>query len=200
VAFSDYEEFLRDPPQPLPPEPTALFAGVLERYKAVDVLLDAWPEVVRVLPRAKLTIVGGGKQESTLRARIQHAGLAESVTMIRPVPRAELRRMLDNASCLVLPSRSEGLARIVIEAMARGRPVVASRVGGIEELVDDGVNGRLVGAEDAPALAKALLDVLEDPARAERMGEESRRRASARDPLGEYEAGIARMASWIGTP
>ena len=78
-----------------------------------------------------------------------------------------------------------------------GRPVVASRVGGIVELVVDGRNGRLVAAEDPTALAEALVDVLSDRTRAEAMGTESRRRAVARDPLREYEAGIERMADWI---
>ena len=75
--------------------------------------------------------------------------------------------------------------------------MVASRVGGIEELIEDGVNGRLVDAEDAAGLAAALVDVLGDRRRAAAMGAESRRRVLARDPLAEYEAGIARLADWI---
>ena len=157
--------------------------GVLEAYKAVDVLLDAWPSVLRELPDARLTMVGGGSLRAELESRIRAEGLDASVTMLAPVDRSELVALMDDSSCLVLPSRSEGLARIVLEAMARARAVVASRVGGIDEVVEDDVNGRVVEAEDAVALTAALVDVLGDRDRAAAMGEESRRRMIERDPL-----------------
>ena len=75
--------------------------------------------------------------------------------------------MLDAATVLVLPSRSEGLGRIVVEALCRGRPVVATRVGGITDLVRDGENGLLVPPRDPPALADALVRVLTDRSLAE---------------------------------
>ena len=171
--------------------------GVLEAYKAVDVLLDAWPSVLRELPDARLTMVGGGSLRGELESRLRAEGLDASVTMLAPVDRSELVALMDDSSCLVLPSRSEGLARIVLEAMARARAVVASRVGGIDEVVEDDVNGRVVEAEDAVALTAALVDVLGDRDRAAAMGEESRRRMIERDPLGEYDAGMARLADWI---
>ena len=197
VAFSDYSSFLDAPLAPLPESPAALFVGVLEAYKAVDVLLDAWPSVLRELPDARLTMVGGGSLRGELESRLRAEGLDASVTMLAPVDRSELVALMDDSSCLVLPSRSEGLARIVLEAMARARAVVASRVGGIDEVVEDDVNGRVVEAEDAVALTAALVDVLGDRDRAAAMGEESRRRMIERDPLGEYDAGMARLADWI---
>jgi glycosyltransferase involved in cell wall biosynthesis len=197
VAFSDYSTFLDAPLAPIPDAANALFVGVLEAYKAVDVLLDSWPLVLRELPGARLTMVGGGSLRDVLATRIRDEGLEASVSMIPPVPRSELVALTDDSSCLVLPSRSEGLARIVLEVMARGRPVVASRVGGIEEVLDDGVNGRLVEAEDVDGLAAALVDVLGDRERAAAMGDAARRRILERDPLAEYEAGMARLAGWI---
>ena len=184
VTFSDFQTFFEQPRREPPDEPRVLFVGVLERYKAVDILLDAWPEVVRQVPAARLTIVGDGGQRESLHERVRREQLGASVSFLAPVPRTELCELLDHSSCLVLQSRSEGLARIVIETMARARPVVASRVGGIEEVIEDGTNGRLVPVEDAPELARALIDVLCDPERARLMGEESLRRALARDPLG----------------
>jgi glycosyltransferase involved in cell wall biosynthesis len=68
------------------------------------------------------------------------------------------------------------------------------------ELVDDGRTGRLVEPQDEPALARAIVELLGDPELTSRMGEEARRRALARDPLCEYESGIARLATWIDTP
>src|SRR5207253_11521903 len=118
--------------------------------------------------------------------------------LLDPMPQAALARLLDASTCLVLPSRSEGLPRIVVEAMARGRAVVASAVGGMAELVDDDT-GRLVPTEDVLALAEALIDVLADRDRAAAMGRVARRRAEARQPVAEYEAGIARLAAWTAS-
>jgi glycosyltransferase involved in cell wall biosynthesis len=81
---------------------------------------------------------------------------------------------LDHASLLVLPSRSEGLGRVVIEALCRGRGVVASRVGGIPDLVQDGVNGLLVAPEDVEGLAAALVRALSDRDLLERLSERAR--------------------------
>jgi glycosyltransferase involved in cell wall biosynthesis len=197
IAFSDYGAFLDHPVEPLPDGPHGLFVGALERSKAPDVLVDAWPQVLRSVPEARLTIVGSGSLEEALRDRLVDGELKESVRMLAPMPRSDLRRLMDSSSCLVVPSRSEGLGRIALEAMARGRPVVASRVGGLVELVTDGRNGRLVTAQDPSALAGALVTVLSDRGRAQALGIESRERAVARDPLREYEAGIERMADWI---
>ncbi len=197
IAFSDYSTFLEQPVVSLPTTPHALFVGVLEPHKGLDVLLDAWPEVLRAVPGARLTIVGAGSLESEMMRRLADHEVGRTVRMLAPMSRPELRCLVDEASCLVLPSRSEGLGRVLIEAMARARPIVASRVGGIVELVVDGSTGRLVAAEDRLALAEALIEVLSDRTRAESMGAESRRRAIARDPLREYESGIERMAEWI---
>jgi glycosyltransferase involved in cell wall biosynthesis len=197
IAYSDYDEFLAVAPEALPAEPRVLFAGMLERYKAVDVLLDAWEIVAERLPDARLTMVGAGRLHDEVAARIAGSSLARSVELLDPVPRAELRRLIDASTCLVLPSRSEGLGRVVLEAMARERPVVASSVGGIVELVEPGRTGVLVPPEDASALADALTGVLEDLASARAMGREAGLRARARDPLAEYERGIARLADWM---
>src|SRR5262249_57631203 len=81
----------------------------------------------------------------------------------------DVARALDESTCLVLPSRSEGMGRVVVEAFCRGRPVVGSRVGGIPDLVEDGANGLLVDPEDVAALGDALRRVLTDHELAERL-------------------------------
>jgi glycosyltransferase involved in cell wall biosynthesis len=197
IAFSDYTAFYAAPPGPLPPRPHVLFAGVLERYKGVDVLVEAWPKVLESVPDALLTIIGAGTEEARLRAQIERLGIATTVTMAPRLPRSEVREMLDCSWCLCLPSRSEGLGRIVLETMAAGRAVVATRSGGPEELVIDHQSGRLVNTEDAHELAAALVDVLGNRALAEAMGVEGRRLAETHDPLAEYEAGIERLSRWI---
>lgn len=200
VAFSDYEEFLAPSVMPVPERPRVIFVGVLERYKALDVLLEAWPMVATVVPEARLLIVGDGRLRGAIRERVERGDFGRRVELLLPVPRPRLRELIDDSSCLVLPSRSEGLPRIVLEAMARARAVVATDVGGLAELVADGVNGWLVPPEDPVRLAAALREALADPARLEAMGRASRRVAESRDPATEYEDGIRRLADWIARP
>ncbi|MEA2828911.1 MAG: L-malate glycosyltransferase [Actinomycetota bacterium] len=195
VTYSEFDVFLDTPPVDPPVRPVVAFVGVLERYKAVDVLLDAWPAVVARVPEAQLLLVGAGSRQDEVEHRLAANAMA-SARRVDPMPQAELSAVLDSASCLVLPSRSEGLPRIVLEAMARGRPVVASDVGGMRELVDSST-GRLVPAEDVLGLAEALVEVLADPGLARTMGSAARARAEQRRPAAEYEAGIARLAAWV---
>lgn len=172
AAFMDLDPFLESPPLPLPEQPVALFVGVLERYKAIDVLADAWRIVAPRLPGATLHIVGRG----TLRdvpARLV-ADFPAQTRWTESLTTAEVVRALDEATVLVLPSRSEGLGRVVVEAFCRGRGTVASRVGGIPDLVEDGRTGLLVPPGDAAALADSLERVLSDRALAERLGAEGR--------------------------
>ena len=86
----------------------------------------------------------------------------------------EVAAELDAATCLVLPSRREGMGRVVVEAFCRGRPVVGTRGGGIEDLVHDGETGLLVPPDDPAALADALVRLLEDTALSQRLSVRSR--------------------------
>jgi glycosyltransferase involved in cell wall biosynthesis len=196
VAYSDFRAFLEAEPLPVPEDQVALFVGVLEPCKGVDVLLEAFARVVRELPGARLQIVGEGPRRAELEAQARRLGLGPSLVFRGTFPRRELPALLDAARLLVLPSRSEGLPRVIVEAMARARPVVATRVGGIPELVEHGVTGLLVPPEDPDALADALVRLLADRDLAARMGAEARRRALARDPAREFAEGIARLRAW----
>ncbi len=167
-AFMDLEPFTASPPAPLPEQPTVLFVGVLERYKAVDVLAVAWRRVAARVPEARLRVIGNGTMSGVVEALA--AEFPESVTWTLAVPTGEVAAALDGATVLVLPSRSEGLGRVVVEAFCRGRAVVGSRVGGIPDLVTDRETGVLVPPGDPAALADALVAVLEDGALAARIG------------------------------
>ena len=182
AAFMDLEPFLETAPGPLPERRTALFVGVLERYKAVDVLSDAWRLAASRVPDATLHLVGRG----TLR-NVPLELVAELPTQTRwteSLSTPEVARALDDATVLVLPSRSEGLGRVVVEAFCRGRGVVASCVGGIPDIVEDGTTGLLIPPENAGALADALVRVLSDPQLAERLG----------------AAGHTAVQPWLATP
>lgn len=171
-AFMDLDPFLAAPTRPPAQPPTALFVGVLERYKAVDVLAEAWRVVAERVPRARLRIVGRGSMAAAVEELV--AELPGSVEWTPRLSTPEVAAALDDATVLVLPSRSEGLGRVVIEAFCRGRGVVGSRVGGIPDLVEDGVSGLLVEPGDADALADAIVRALTEAGLAERLGKAAR--------------------------
>jgi 2-deoxystreptamine N-acetyl-D-glucosaminyltransferase/2-deoxystreptamine glucosyltransferase len=161
-AFMDLDPFL-GPVVPLPERPAALFVGVLERYKDVDGLAAAWRLAAPRLPGIPLRIVGKGSRARVVQGLVQSEWTPEA-------PNDAIPGMLDAATVLVLPSRSEGLGRIVVEALCRGRPVVATRVGGITDLVRDGENGLLVPYGDTEALAAAIERIVTDHELAVRLG------------------------------
>lgn len=190
-AFMDLEPFL-GPVRPLPERPQALFVGVLELYKNVDGLAEAWrlaaPQV-----EARLRIVGSGSRTDVVERLV--AEIPEQTSWTNRLETAEVAVALDAATALVLPSRSEGMGRVVVEALCRGRPVVATRVGGIPDLVRDGENGLLVEPGDTVALADALVRILRDRELAERLA--TRTRESAQPWLATPEEYAARLRAAV---
>jgi len=177
-TYSDLHLFAEPPVRELPQEPRALFVGVLERYKNVDGLAAAWRLVQEQLPDARLHVVGRGRERDAIDRLV---GDVPGVEWDETLPPEGVVRALDRSVALLLPSNSEGLGRVVIEAFLRGRPVVGARVGGIPDLVRDGENGLLVDPRDPAAIAAATVRVLSDRALAERLGAEGR--ATAEDWL-----------------
>ena len=171
-AYVDVDTFLGSPPRPLPERPQALFVGVLERYKNVDGLVRAWRLAARHVPQARLRIVGDGR----LRALVEELGrdLPHQTTWEPALSPGEIADAMDESSLLFLPSRSEGLPRVAIEALSRGRPVVATPVGGVPDLIDHGVNGLLVADGEPATLAEALIRSLGDPAALEPLARRAR--------------------------
>jgi glycosyltransferase involved in cell wall biosynthesis len=181
-TYSDLSAFAGTPVAPLPARPSALFVGVLEAYKNVDGLARAWRSVAARLPETRLVIVGRGSRRQVIDDLVRDLpGSVEHHDSLEP---GEVAQALDEATVLVLPSWPEGLGRVVIEAFARGRGVVATGAGGILDLVTDGVEGILVPRADSEALADALVRVLSERELAERLG------AAAR----------LRYADWHSTP
>jgi glycosyltransferase involved in cell wall biosynthesis len=166
-AYMDFDSFLQSPPLPLPQHGQALFVGVLERYKNVDGLAEAWRRAAARVPGARLRLVGSGALRPVVERLARE--LPEQVAWSERLTQPEVSAALDESTLLVLPSRSEGMGRVVIEAFCRARPVVGSRVGGIPDLVQDGVNGLLVEPGDGDALANALERLLTDRELAERL-------------------------------
>jgi len=167
-AYMGLELFQKIPPAPLPDPPVAVFVGVLERYKGVDTLADAWRIAAPRVPSATLHLIGRGTMRAV--ADMLIAELPHQTRWTESLPTDGVVRALDDATVLLLPSRSEGLPRIIVEAACRRRAVVASAVGGIRDLITHGENGLLVPSDDAEALADALVDVLSDDRLAEGLG------------------------------
>lgn len=181
-AYMDLAPFMHVPPVPLPAEPRVLFVGVLELYKGVDVLAEAWRRVVAELPTARLHVVGQGRLQPLVEELVSDPALG--VDWTPRLPTQGVADALDSSTLLVLPSRGEGMGRVVVEAFCRGRTVVGTNAGGIPDIVSDGVDGLLVPVADATALAGALLRVLQDIGLAARLG----------------AAGHDTSAAWAATP
>jgi glycosyltransferase involved in cell wall biosynthesis len=151
--------------------PTIVMVGRLVPAKDPLTLLDA----VRRLPEARLVYAGDGPLRSRIEASARDAGLDGRVSLLGV--RADIPSLLSNYDILALPSLWEGLPFAVIEGMMAGLPVVASRVGGVPELVEHGVTGFLVPAGDAAALADALRTLVNDGNLRRQMGGAGRARA-----------------------
>lgn len=163
-------------PEPSPPPPGAplTIVGRLVEIKGHDTLLAALAHV----PGVALDIVGDGPLRSQLEADIERSKLGDRVRLLGRI--APAGPVLDAASVVVVPSRGEGFGMVALEAMERGRAVIASRVGGLPEIVADGETGLLVPPDDPQALAAAIRTLAADPARAAAMGAAGRRRALER--------------------
>lgn len=185
----------RSPDDPL----DLLFVGRMVERKGVHVLLDALA-AADDLP-AVLHLLGDGPERAALEARAERLGLGERVRFHGFVPAEALERRLAETDALVLPAvvdakgDTEGLGVVLLEAMAYAKPVVASRAGGIVDVVEDGESGLLVPPGDPAALAGALRRLAADPAAAARMGEAGRERVRTRfswDSIAERLAGVYR--------
>jgi glycosyltransferase involved in cell wall biosynthesis len=151
----------------MPPGERIVFTGRLHPQKNLDVLLEAWPALLRSRPKARLVLVGDGPERSRLERRARELEIAAAVDFAGAV--AEPADYLRAGTAFVLPSRCEGMSNSLLEAMATGLPCLASEVGGNTDLLAGGV-GVLLPTDDPAAWARELDRLLGEPARAERMG------------------------------
>lgn len=156
-------------------QPVVAVVGRLSPEKGQVYFVEAMAEIVRSVPGARGLIVGDGPDEGRLRARVAALGLQGVIHFTGY--RRDMPRIYPAIDLLVLPSRSEGLPNAVLEAMSHGRPVIATRVGGLPEVIEDGVTGVLVPPGDPHALSQAVVTLLHAPARQTSMGLSARVRA-----------------------
>jgi glycosyltransferase involved in cell wall biosynthesis len=144
--------------------PRLLHIGRLSSEKGVADLLEA----VRILknkhgPWCQLTVAGSGPEENRLKEYVKALGIDENVRFVGYVKEdAELVRLYQNSDVFILPSYTEGVPKVILEAMANGLPVVSTAVGGIPEIVQDGVNGLLVPPRDPEGIYAAIHRLLKD--------------------------------------
>jgi PEP-CTERM/exosortase A-associated glycosyltransferase len=145
------------------------FIGSFYAYEGLDLLLDAFPTILAQRPATRLLIVGGGPQENALKAQAQRLGIADKVLFTGRVPHSEVPRYSSLVDAFVFPRKSMRLTDFVtplkpLEAMAQGRVVLASDVGGHKELIAPGRTGYLFRHDSVEDLARSVLEVLGDPA------------------------------------
>lgn len=157
-----------------------LYVGTLRMRKGIHDLFPALREIHRTRPDARLLVVGGGRgYEASLGSLARRLGVQDRFILVPPVENESLRPFYDAADAVIIPSLFEGLPLVLLEAMAQARPIVASKVDGIGDVLEDGVTGYLVPPADPGAIARRVEGIARDPVAAAAIGREARRRVEA---------------------
>lgn len=181
-----------------------LFVGRLEPRKGIFVLAASMPKVLEKFPDAQFMFLGndtkvnGSSCKEIIRRELLAAGVAHRAIFVDAVNSENIPAFHHNARVTVFPSIWENFSIATLEAMACGRPVVASNSGGFPEMIEDNISGVLVPPLDPDALAQAILQILEDKSKAEEMGASARKRVEryyskevvARQTFGVYEQAV----------
>ena len=185
VEIPDWSASLTEGP------PTVVFLGLISEAKGIADLARAWPDVLGAIPQAQLVLAGAGDIDR-LRALFDSRGSGPSVQFPGWVSGPDKAELLRRAWLFALPSHQEALPMAILESMAAGIPVVATRVGGIPLAVSEGETGLLIEPGDVAALGQALTGLLTDSDRRLEFGRAARRRAvdlfSAETQLGRIES------------
>ncbi len=163
-------------------EPVILFFGNIRPYKGLDTLIDAFAQVKQAIPGAKLIVAGQPLEPfSPYEERIQRFGLEDSVVKrLGYIPDDDIPKLFASAAAVALPYKEIDQSGVLLLALASGKAVVASRIGGIPEAVRDGETGILIPPGDTDALAKALTGLLNDPGKARALGANARQDVQSR--------------------
>lgn len=182
-----------------PADARVVFLGRLVEKKGAHVLLAAVAQLAEAFPALRLHIGGDGDQLAPLKQQVSALNLDARVTFLGPVARGDVPGILAGSVMTVVPSLEEPFGLVALEAALAGRPVIASHVGGLSEIVRDGVTGLLVAPGDAPALASAIGALLRAPERAADLGRAARshalRQFSWNDFVDAHESLFHRLAA-----
>jgi glycosyltransferase involved in cell wall biosynthesis len=157
----------------IPPRaPLLITVAVLRPAKGIQYLIETLPPILKAVPDVHYLVVGSGEHEAALKAATQQHGVAERV--IFTGARKDIPDLLALSDIFVLPTLDEALPTVLAEAMAAQKPIIASRVGGVPEMVEHGRNGLLVPPGDPVRLAEACLQILQNSDQARKMGQAGR--------------------------
>lgn len=186
-----------------------LAVGRFVRIKGYDVAIEALLAVREQFPGAHLSLVGDGPERPALHGLVQRRGLQNAVTFTGALAPRAWRPLLERAALVLQPSRSirhrtfvqeESFGLAALEAAAAGRTVVATAVGGVPEVVSDGLTGRLVPPDDPRALADAINALLADSALTQRLADQARRRAAERFSRALFQERVAELIDGPNQP
>jgi glycosyltransferase involved in cell wall biosynthesis len=183
-AWSDIKVFLNagDLKKQKQDEKLILYVGVLIPRKGIHFLIDAFDKIANVVPESRLLIIGrtmNKEYAEVLKAKANKLESSGQIRFMDAIPQSELAEYMSSATVLVLPSVSEGMGRVILEAMACRTPVIGSRVGGILEMIVDKENGFLVPPTNIESLANSLQWILNHPQESREMGERGRKFAES---------------------
>jgi glycosyltransferase involved in cell wall biosynthesis len=180
-------------------EPVFLCLGRLAAQKGFDVALKAFARVGKVIPRARLMIVGEGVEETALKQLSATLCIGERVDFTGSVPPQAVYEVINKATIVLLPSRFEGLPLVALQAAKMQRPIVSSNVDGLPELVTDQESGVVLKENNELELANAIIALMRDPQKAIAMGKAAARRFEAHfgfdHCVDQYEGLYRRVAS-----
>jgi len=155
--------------------PVVMSIGRLVQVKGLDVLIKSVPEITKEFPKTTLAIIGEGKMKKKLIELAKKLGIEKHIRLLGERKPHEIPSLLASCDIFVLPSLKEAQGRVLLEAMASGKPTIGTRVGGILDTIKDGENGILVEPNDPMGLANAIKRLLGDEKLCKRLGENARR-------------------------
>ncbi|NIM91381.1 MAG: glycosyltransferase [Candidatus Aminicenantes bacterium] len=174
-TFTDVEAFKNSAAStPANESKQVLYAGALTYLKGVHVLLEAMKGVMFLEKDAELIIAGEGEYRQKLEEIAAQLRIKEKVKFVGWLSQSRLSELIRQCFVFVLPSFSEGLGRVIIEALISGKPVIASNIGGLPEIIRDGEYGFLVQPDDPQELSQKILYLLRNPDQARKMGREGK--------------------------
>ena len=160
-------------------EKTILYAGRLSREKGVHILVSAMQKVLKVYPEVQLIIAGEGQEKENLKKQAKELKIEKNISFLGYVE--NIKKFYKKAYFVVIPSLwMENFCTVALEAMAHGKSIVASRIGGFPEIIEDGKNGFLFNPGDKDVLAKVIIRLLEEPELVQKM------RCAAKNTIGKY--------------
>jgi glycosyltransferase involved in cell wall biosynthesis len=172
VNFDKFKHYKHEPSSKTP---VIGAVGNLYKTKGQEYLIKALPAILKRFPLLSLEIIGEGPERKNLEALIQKLDLNRHITLLGR--RSDVLKHMSQWSLVVLPSLVEPFGIVILEAFALGVPIVASRVGGIPEIIEDGKQGLLVQPGDEDAISEAVIEILENERRADKMAEQGAKRA-----------------------